>query len=182
METGHADVLQRRSSVRLERLSAWVGWQSGDTASFMSQSSGGRTISLLSLALHNLYGKERCGIIFHGLSSRLLPSGQQNASISQLSDVSACLADKLSCLGFGNLLGLHLTRLRQTLFDAAHDVPRDLIDILTGETMRDFLCALQRALRVEHLVLQFQGSKGAAPLAVLCVSVLMTLRSKWKAS
>lgn len=33
--------------------------------------------------------------------------------------------------------------------------------------MRDFLFALNRALQVEHLVLQFQGSKGAGPLAAL---------------
>lgn len=161
------DLLARRSSVRLERLSAWVGWQSGDTASFMSQSSGGRTVSLLSLALNSLYGKERCGIVFHGLSTRLLPSDQQNASISQLSDVSACLADKLSCLGFGNLLALHVTRLRQTFFEAAREVPRDLVDMPTEETMQDFLFELQSALQVEHLMLQFQGSKGAGPLVAL---------------
>jgi hypothetical protein len=97
----------------------------------------------------------------------------------QMSDVSACLAAKLSCLGFGNLLTLHLTRLRQTFFEADRDVPRDLADIPTEETMPDFLFKLQRALQVEHPVLQFQGSKGAGTWSpYLCASVLKTLGLK----
>src|SRR5258708_2950806 len=37
------DILSRCTSVRLERLSAWIGWAKGDTPSYMSQTSGGRT-------------------------------------------------------------------------------------------------------------------------------------------
>ena len=56
------DLLARTSSVRLERLAAWVGWQKGDTGSIVAQSSSGRTISLICLALTNLYPKEKCGL------------------------------------------------------------------------------------------------------------------------
>lgn len=161
------DLLARSSSVRLERLSAWVGWQKGDTASFMSRSSGGRTISLLCLALGNLYAKERCGIILHELSTHIIQKEQQNASISQLSDLNACLSDKLSCLGFGNLLALHLTRIRQCFFEAGSQIPVDLADMPTEETMVDFLVALQKALQSEELILSFTGSRGAGPLLAL---------------
>jgi hypothetical protein len=161
------DLLARASSVRLERLSAWIGWQKGDTASYMSRSSGGRTVSLLCLALGNLYAKERCGMILHGLSSHVIQGDQQNSSISQLSDLNACLSDKLSCLGFGNLLALHLTRLRQSFFEAGRGVPTDLADIPTEETMVEFLVGLHRALQSEELNLSFTGSKGAGPLLAL---------------
>lgn len=161
------DLLARASSVRLERLSAWVGWQKGDTASYMSRSSGGRTVSLLCLALGNLYVKERCGMILHALSSHVIQGDQQNSSISQLSDLNACLSDKLSCLGFGNLLALHLTRLRQCFFEAGRGVPTDLADIPTEETMVGFLVGLQRALQSEELILSFTGSKAAGPLLAL---------------
>jgi len=161
------DLLARASSVRLERLSAWVGWQKGDTASYMSRSSGGRTVSLLCLALGNLYIKERCGMILHGLSTHVIQGDQQNASISQLSDLNACLSDKLSCLEFGNLLALHLTRLRQCFFEADRAVPTDLADIPTEETMMEFLVGLQRALQSKELVLSFTGSKEAGPLLAL---------------
>uniref|UniRef100_A0A4E9EGI3 Uncharacterized protein n=1 Tax=Gibberella zeae TaxID=5518 RepID=A0A4E9EGI3_GIBZA len=38
------DLLCRASSVRLERLSAWIDWEKNDTASFMSKTTGGKTI------------------------------------------------------------------------------------------------------------------------------------------
>lgn len=38
------DLLCRASSVRLERLSAWIDWGQNDTASFMSKTTGGKTI------------------------------------------------------------------------------------------------------------------------------------------
>ena len=163
------DLLARTSSVRMERLSAWIGWQKGDTASYMSRSSGGRTISLICLALGNLYTKERCGMILHRLSSQLIAGDQQNASISQLSDLNECLSGKLSCLGFGNLLGHHLTRLRQCFFEAGLVVPTDLADMPTEETMEEFLVELQRALKNEGLVLSFSGTKGAGPLIALAM-------------
>ena len=110
-------------------------------------------------------------MILHGLSSRIITQDQQNASISQLSDLSACLADKLSCLGFGNLLALHLTRIRQCFFEANCKIPLDLADIPTEESMQDFLVEMQRALQDENLILYFYGSKGSGPL----VSLVMCL-------
>src|SRR5437016_3105745 len=39
------DLLVRSSSMRLQRLSQWVGWMAGDTASAMSQTAGGMAAS-----------------------------------------------------------------------------------------------------------------------------------------
>jgi hypothetical protein len=108
-------------------------------------------------------------MILHGLSSRILAQDQQNASISQLGDLNACLADKLSCLGFGNLLALHLTRIRQCFFEANCEVPLDLADIPTEETMQDFLAELQKALQNEDLILYFHDSKGLGSLVALAM-------------
>ena len=165
------DLLARASSVRLERFSAWIGWQRGDTASHMSHSSGGRTASLICLALGNLYEKDRCGIILHRLSESIISEDQRNASISQLSDFNTCLSDKLSCLGFGNLLASHLTRIRQCFFEAGSEIPQDLAAIPTEEIMVDFLVALQKAIQTENLVLHFYGSRGGGTF----VAILMCL-------
>ena len=165
------DLLSRTSSVRLERLSAWIGWQKGDTASYLSQTSGGRTASLICLFLGNIYPAERCGLVLHRLSSVILPQGKRNASFAQLSDVTQCLSGKLACLGFGNLLALHLSRIRQCLFESGQAVPLDLVSMPTEETMEEFLLMLHKALQDESLVLHFVGSRGAGPLlaSLMCL-------------
>src|SRR2546423_10823030 len=52
------DLLVRTKSLRLERISNWVGWQAHDTASAMAQTAGGRAASVLSLCLVETYGVE----------------------------------------------------------------------------------------------------------------------------
>lgn len=165
------DLLARAPSVRLERISAWIGWQKGDTASYMSRTSGGRTASLLCLFLGNLYSKERCGMLLYNLSNSILPRDERNASIAQLADINECLASKLSSLGFGNLLATHLTRIRQCFFATGSKIPSDLALIPTEETMTEFLIMLQKALQNEDLILSFTGSRGAGPLlaSVMCL-------------
>jgi len=46
-----ADFLRRSSSLRLERISVWIGWQAGDTASAMSETAGGKAASVLSFVV-----------------------------------------------------------------------------------------------------------------------------------
>lgn len=165
------DLLLRTPSMRLERLSAWIGWERGDTAAYMNQSSGGRTASLICLALGNLYKKQRCGMILYELSQKLLPIEQQNASVDQLSHVNLCLERKLDCLGFGNLLAQQLTRLRLCYFEVGSSIPTDFADTPTAETMQEFLICLQQALQDERAILHYCGTKGAGPLisVALCL-------------
>ena len=165
------DLLTRASSMRLERLAAWVGWQKGDTASYLSQTSGGRSAALICLFLTNFYPSERCGLVLHNISSSIIPKDQQNASVAQLGNVSACIAGKISCLGFGNFFALQLTRIRQSFFEAGHRVPTNLASVPTEETMGDFLVMLHKALTTEDLILRFSGSRGAGPLLAAVMSL-----------
>ncbi|KAM5353181.1 hypothetical protein ACJZ2D_016927 [Fusarium nematophilum] len=165
------DLLCRTSCVRLERLSTWIGWMKDDTSSFMSQTPGGRTAALLCCALGSLYSKARCGMILFDLSRDILPSERQASSPSQLGDVCVVLESKLGCLGFGNHLALHLTRLRQCFFEAELEVPRDLADTPTEEDMHVFLNAVRDALGDESLVLQFSGTKCAGTLLALVLAM-----------
>ena len=89
------DLMARTSSVRMERFSAWIGWQKGDTSSHLSRTSGGRTAALICLFLATLYPKERCGLVLYDLSSIIVRKEDQNASFSMLSNVCACLSGKL---------------------------------------------------------------------------------------
>ena len=165
------DLLTRTPSARLDRLSAWIGWSKGDVPSFMSQTAGGRTASLLCLALGSLYSKDRCGIILFDISHDLLPSETQTSGLSQLGDVCMCLENKLACLGFGNHFASQLTRLRQCFFDAGQEVPRDLADTPTEEVMHAFLVCMRDALREEKLILHYSGTQCAGTLLALVLAV-----------
>ena len=165
------DVLSRTSSFRLERLSTWIGWQKGDAGDYLGKTLGGRSAALICLALGNLYGSERCGEVLYSLSASLLPKDCCNVSINHLIGIGAYLSGKLSTLGFGNLLAVHLTRIRQSFFEAGSDVPLNLADMPTQETMVDFLVNLNKALQSDHLVLRFSGTHGADVLlaVVMCL-------------
>lgn len=153
------DLLSRAPSVRLARLEAWVGWEKGDTSSLMSQTPGGRTAALLCCALGSLYSKDQCGAILHGLSQDTLPQDCQNASPNQLGRVCMVLDSKLACLGFGNHLALHVTRVRELFFDAGLESPRDLANTPGEEDMHAFLNQVRDALQDENLILQVSGTK-----------------------
>lgn len=165
------DLLTRTSSARLDRLSAWIGWSKGDTPSFMSQTAGGRTASLLCLALGSLYSKEQCGMILFYVSRDLLPSDSHTSGLSQLGDVCMCLENKLACLGFGNHLAAQLTRLRQCFFEAGQQVPGDLVDTPTEEVMHAFLVNVRDALHKENQTLHFLGSRCAGALIALALAI-----------
>ncbi len=78
-------------------------------------------------------------MILHGVSTHLMQGDQQNASISQLSDLNACLSDKLSCLGFENLLALHLTRLRQSPGGAGIRCRAYIISLINLQTTTPYI-------------------------------------------
>jgi hypothetical protein len=155
------DLLTRAPSMRLERLSNWVGWMKGDTASSMSETAGGRTASLICLALGSIFQKDECGTILYEVSKKVLPADAQNSSAAQLAEVCCCLEQKLNSLGFGNLLATELTRLRQSFFESDSTVPTDLADTPTVETICKFFIDLHQALRIENATLRYSGSKAA---------------------
>jgi hypothetical protein len=155
------DRLERYPSIRVGRFAAWVGWEQGDTASFMSESPGGRTASIICFALGNLYSEYAYGAMLHELSSKLLIPDQHNSSIIQLTRVSSCLAQKLNCSDWGKLFAEQVTRLRQCFFDSGLQTPQDLADTPVDEIMPEFLLYLHEALQDENSILRFHGSTGA---------------------
>ncbi|KAJ4265323.1 hypothetical protein NW762_004608 [Fusarium torreyae] len=163
------DIMSRTSCVRLERISTWMGWEKGDTPSFMSQTPGGKTAALICCALGNLYPEDRCGFLLYELCRRILPQEQQVSSPAQLGDVCMVLQSKVECLGFGNHLAFHVTRLRQSFFEAELGTPQDFADIPTEEDMSIFLEKARDALRDESLVLQISGTR--------CVGTLLASMS-----
>ncbi|KAF5703877.1 NFX1-type zinc finger-containing protein [Fusarium mundagurra] len=165
------DVLSRASCVRLERLSAWVGWAKDDTPSFMSQTTGGQTAALLCCALGSLYSKSRCGLLLYDLCRDILPADRQLSSPTQLGEVCMLLERKSACLGFGNHLALQVTRLRQCFFEAGLDVPRDLADTPTEEDLNNFLSGVCSALQDESLVLQVSGTRCVGTLLALTLAM-----------
>lgn len=165
------DLLSRSSSARLEKLSAWIGWAKGDTPSFMSQTAGGRTASLLCLALGSLYSKDRCGSVLFDISKDILPLEKQTSGLFQLGEVCMCLENKLACLGFGNHLGLQLTRVRQCFLAAELDIPRDLADTPTEEVMHTFLVSVRDVLCDENLILYYSGTQCAGPFLALVLAM-----------
>jgi hypothetical protein len=52
----------------------------GDTASYMSETAGGRTASLICLALGDIFPKDGCGTILYEVSKKVLPSDAQSSS------------------------------------------------------------------------------------------------------
>jgi hypothetical protein len=165
------DLLVRSSSARLGRLSHWVGWMAGDTASVMAQTSGGRAAALLSLALCELYGAGRTGELLYRLSSLLLPADQNQSSIIQLGQVAEILRNKLTVLAFGSHLARHVTRIREAYFNAGLRTPPTLLDQLTVETMIEFISALQKALQDETVILYVQGCHGLGFITAVVMAI-----------
>lgn len=154
------DLLVRSESIRLQRVSQWVGWMAGDTAAEMSKSAGGRASALLSLALIEMFGEESTGLLLHRLSSEILHVDNMQSGITQLGQVASTLSRKLTAIGFGSHLAFHVTRIRETYFNSNRWIPNMLLDSLTVDTMVDLLRGLHRALHDETLILSIEGCQG----------------------
>lgn len=165
------DLLVRSASMRLQRLSMWVGWMAGDTASVLAQTAGGRAVALISFALVELYGDDNTGELLYQLSTKILHPDQIHSSMIQLSHVAKRLSNKLRILAFGSHLALHVTRIRQVYLNSGLDIPTSLVNKITVETMADFLAALHNALQESTSIMYVEGCSGIAVL----VSVVMAL-------
>lgn len=165
------ELLVRSKSLRLERISQWVGWHAGDTASSMAQTAGGRAASVLSLSLVEAYGIDLSGQILCELSKRILPADQNHTGLQQLGDVAGILSNKLAAVGYGSHFALHVTRIREVYFNSGLVIPTTLLDRFTVETMVEFLCALRTALQEENSVLYFEGCEGAGQVVALVMAL-----------
>jgi hypothetical protein len=165
------DFLTRVRSYRLKRLSHWVGWRAGDTASMMAQTSGGKAAAALCLVLVELYNQEKAGYILYELSALLLPQEKRVASMRQLGEVVTVLGNKLAAIGFGNHLASQVTRIRQTYFTAGLNVPPRLLEPQTAETTIEFLHCVSKALIEQHSMLYWEGCAGGAQLLSLVMAL-----------
>jgi hypothetical protein len=165
------DLLSRSTSYRLERLSHWIGWRAGDTASYMAQTAGGRAASVLSLALVELYKEEQVGHLLYQLSSTLLPLERNQSSKAQVAQVASTLSKKLSAFGFGNHLAFHVTRIREVYLNSGKEIPQNLLVFPTVETMTEFLHCLSRALQEEQSILYFEGCAGVAYMVAIVMAM-----------
>jgi hypothetical protein len=165
------DMLARSPSYRLERLSRLVGWQSGDTATAMAQTAGGRAAALICLVLQEIFDFLPCGQLLFQLSSVLIPVERQHSSMKQLSEVAVKLSGKLGVLGFGTHVACQVTRIREVYFNADLTIPQDLLSTPSVETMVEFMQVLSRALCEETSILYWEGHEGAG----LFLSIIMAL-------
>lgn len=165
------DLLVRCKSIRLERISQWVGWMAGDTASVMAKTTGGRAASLLALIMVETYGEEDTGELLYELSSKLLPSESNVSSMAHLGRVAKVLSNKLGSLAYGTHLALHVTRIREAYFNAGLQIPRNLLDSVTINTMVDILVDLRTALTEEHSILYFEGCQGLGNIVALLLAI-----------
>jgi hypothetical protein len=166
------ELLVRTKSIRLDRVSQWVGWMAGDTASEMAKTAGGRAASLLSLVLMELYDEVHTGMLLHELSSILISDDRNNAGFAQLGQVAATLHKKLCAIGFGSHLAFQVSRIREAYFNSGRAVPTTLLNNISVEDMVKLHSGLRRALFEEDSMLYIEGCHGigqiVSPILCLC--------------
>lgn len=154
------DLLQRCKSTRLDRLGLLVGWRKGDSASLMAQSAGGQAISLLSMCISNLYRSDGdIGLLFVGLSKKMLSKKIAISSPSQLVQVAKTLSSKLEVLGFGNIVAAQVVRIYDAYKHFGKSVPDNFLDKIAPGDMAELLHAMTRAVREESIVVRIIGSR-----------------------
>ena len=161
------DLLQRCSTVRLDRLALSIGWRKGDSASIMAQSAGGQAIALLSVALGSLYNDSSLGDVLKSMSRKLLPAGASIAGIGQLVAVARLLEKKLAALGFGNFMAHQVVQIHKMHQRLPNATPKHLLFELSSDTMKDILVQISQALRQEHAVIRIRGAYAAGYLLSL---------------
>ena len=165
------DLLVRSNSVRLDRLSQWVGWIRGDTASMMVGTAGGRAGAMIVTVLMENFAELRTAEILYDLSSKLLNADQNGSSMSQLGRVAATLSNKLGAIGYGSHLADQATRIRQAYLFSERRIPLGLVDLLAETTMVDLLLLIHRALTEETSILYVEGCYGIARIIAILTAL-----------
>jgi len=165
------DCLRRCTSVRVDRLALSVGWRKGDAASYMADSAGGQSVSLLALCLFNVFKEDHAAGILHDLSAKLLPRDASIASVSQLLAVGRILGFKLDTLGFLNLLAQQVTRVHDAYKQLGEAMPKAFFEDLSTELTAELLACISQALREEKTLVRITGSSGMAH--ILGITLMM---------
>ncbi|KZF25303.1 hypothetical protein L228DRAFT_244107 [Xylona heveae TC161] len=152
------DCLQRCSSVRLDRLSLAVGWRKNDAASLMANTAGGQAAALLCLGIFSIFYSSG-GLVLLLLSRKLLPATSVLASPKQLDQAGSLLKEKMSCLGFGNLLASQVHRIFQAYELLKKPAPVDLLEIISNDAIAEVLSSISQALRSEETIVRLKGTK-----------------------
>ena len=152
-------LLQRCSSVRLDRLAMAVGWRKNDTASLMGESAGGQAASLLCLCLTNLLYYEDAGLVLSRLSSAMLPHKSNLAAVPQLAEIAKVLSGKLSTLGFGNHLAREVKRFQDSYEAMGKKPPADLLQKLNADSIIGILQLSSEALINDKKFCRITGSQ-----------------------
>ena len=153
------DLLQRYSSVQIDRLSLAIGWRKGDAASLMATSADGQAVSLLCVCLCSLLRPDDIGEVLSQLHQKFLPRNAIS-SVSQLANVAILLGSKLDTLGFGNLLAHQAMKVNSTYKQLSIPFPNDFLEHITSESLIELFYSLSRALREEIVLVRISGSCG----------------------
>ncbi|KAK6537158.1 hypothetical protein TWF694_011355 [Orbilia ellipsospora] len=169
------DILTRSNSYRLRNLQLCIGWRRGDAAWTLAETVGGQAAALLSVALVELFCRNSAGEILYHLSERILPRGQQTATMAQLADLAETLANKMQKLTFGEHLKFQIDRIQKTYLNLGTKLSSDaigsLLDRLTVESVVELLDAVQVALRDEDTVLYIEGFQGMGAVVGLLMGL-----------
>ena len=162
-------LMQRCSNTRLDRLGLLIGWRKNDAVSMMANSAGGQAIALLCVCLRNLLGmNDRISDALSTLSSKLLPQDMHIASRAQLADVAGLLSEKLSPVGFGNILAKETKRTLEVYEQLKRKVPADMFNRIDASGLSGVLVAISKALKEERTLCRISGSRSMSyVLAIL---------------
>lgn len=164
-------LLQRFSSVRLDKLALQIGWHKGDCTSIMARTPGGQAIALLSHTLGAIYQNDVLGDILKGLSHKLVPTKALLASTEQLVKIARTLQQKTAILGFGNILAKQVLQIDAAYKALGKHTPGNLLELISGDAMIDLLEQVLYALCDESTVIRISGSYAAAYILSLLLAM-----------
>ena len=153
------EYLCRAFSVPIAREALSVGWRKGDTVEIMAGSAGGRAIALLSMSILQIHHPADAGKILFELGQVLLPRCAVTSSILELLAVAELLRGKLQALAFGNELARLTTKFSETYKRLGSEIPGNLLDPISPDTMVELLENMSKALMKENNMLTISGTR-----------------------
>ena len=141
-----------------------VGWRKNDASSLMVGSTGGQAISLLCSCLSYALKREQIRFRLSGLCTSMLSRDSNIASVSQLPDAAEILAAKLGAVGIGNLVAREVSKLNDTFKSMSRAVPRDFLDRVQDEAMKDMLQDVSSCLLQEKKLCRISESESLSSI------------------
>lgn len=101
----------------------------------------------------------------------MLPAALSISSVAQLVNVGKLLRAKLDILGFGNELAQQIVRLHDAYKQIGLDVPDDLLELMSVESMIDLLENISKALRDVTKLVRITGTYGLGQVLGLVMTM-----------